>query len=142
MGTGTLVVLDTNVLVSAFGWEGPERDVYRLCRRGELETVTSRPLLEELERVLGYPKFGLDHEEVEAVLADVKSVAGLVEPERAVRAVSEDPADDRVLECAVTSGADYIVSGDQHLLTLDAYEGVSVVRASELLDRLGASDTQ
>lgn len=101
----------------------------------------SRPLLDELERVLGYPKFDLDHAEVEAVLADVRSVAGLVEPDRAVRVVREDPADDRVLECAVDSRANVIVSGDQHLLALDAYEGVSVVSASEFLDRLGPSDS-
>lgn len=133
MGAVPLVVLDTSVLVSAFGWKGPERSVYRLCWEAELQMVTSAALLAELEQVLGYPKFNLEPAEIEAVLADVRSTAVLVAPDRSVRAVPDDPADDRVLECALEAGADWIVSGDRHLLDLDSFEGIPVVRAPELL---------
>lgn len=133
MGAVPLVVLDTSVLVSAFGWEGPERSVYRLCREAELQMITSAALLAELERVLGYPKFDVEPSEIEAVLANIRSTAVLVEPDRDVRAVPGDPADDRVLECALAAGADWIVSGDRHLLDLDSFEGIPVVRAPELL---------
>lgn len=133
MGPIPLVVLDTNVLVSAFGWEGPEREVYRLCGTGDLHLAVSDDLLAELRRVLGYPKFGLDRSEIEAVLWDVRLTGRMIDPDRDIQAIPDDPTDDRVLECALATQADWIVSGDRHLLDLDTFEGIPVVRAPELL---------
>ena len=58
MGAPEVVVLDTNVLVSALGWKGPEHRIYLACREGDLLMATSHALLVELGRVLLYPKFG------------------------------------------------------------------------------------
>jgi predicted nucleic acid-binding protein len=41
--------------------------------------------------------------------------------------IGEDPADDRILECAVAAGADYVVSGDNDLLRLGQYDGMPVI---------------
>ncbi|MFQ5884505.1 MAG: putative toxin-antitoxin system toxin component, PIN family [Thermoplasmata archaeon] len=46
------VVLDTNILVSALFWEGNEREILRKCRAGDLCSITSPQILEELEHVL------------------------------------------------------------------------------------------
>lgn len=137
MGSGSVVVLDTNILVSAFGWEGPERRVYRLARDGPLRAATSPELLAELARVLSYPKFGLDSAEIDAITREVKSASTVVAPARKIEAVPADPPDDRVLECAVAADAEWIVSGDQHLLTLESFEDISIVRAVTLLEQLG-----
>lgn len=69
MGSPRIIVLDTNVLVSALGWLGPEHEIYQLCRERQLQAATSPELLEELQRVLHYPKFGLAEEEVECFVA-------------------------------------------------------------------------
>ncbi len=50
-----------------------------------------------------------------------------------------DEPDNRVLEAAVAGKADYIVSGDKHLLDLDQFEGVKIRKAAQLLDSLGAN---
>jgi putative PIN family toxin of toxin-antitoxin system len=69
LGSPRIIVLDTNVLVSALGWLGPEHEIYQLCRERQLQAATSPELLEELQRVLHYPKFGLAEEEVECFVA-------------------------------------------------------------------------
>lgn len=53
--------------------------------------------------------------------------------QRGVRAVADDPDDDKVIECALAGEAAYIVSGDRHLLDLKEYEGIVIVRANEFL---------
>lgn len=137
MGSRSVVVLDTNVLVSAFGWEGPERRLYRLARDGSLRAASSPELLTELERVLSYPKFGLNTAEIDAITREVNSTSSVVAPNRKIQAVPEDPSDDRVLECAVAADAEWIVSGDQHLLALESFEGIPIVGTATLLERLG-----
>ncbi len=136
MGPAPLLVCDTNVLVSAIGWRGPEREVYLRVRSGALRLATSPALLDELERVLGYPKFGLEDLEVTAFVDDVISQADTVIPRRVPRVIEEDPADDQVLACASAARPDWIVSGDSHLLALGTYEGIPIVTARQLLDQL------
>ena len=60
-------------------------------------------------------------------------VAQIVEPEEALSVIVEDPDDNRVLECAVKSQADVIVSGDRHLLRLANYQGISIVTVRHFL---------
>ena len=124
MGSKAIVVLDTNILVSALGWPGAERRVYAHCRAGNLQMVTSPSLLKELGRVLRYPKFRLAEEEISAFERDVRAHARLLHPQRRLQVVVEDPDDDRVLECAVTGAAAWIITGDPHLLALGTYEEI------------------
>jgi predicted nucleic acid-binding protein len=75
-------VLDTNILMSALGWRGPERLVYERCGAGVMELVTSPELLDELERVLRYPTFLFTESEIRSFLRDVTVIARLVHPRR------------------------------------------------------------
>ena len=47
--------------------------------------------------------------------------------------IGDDPEDNRVLECAVTGGASFIISGDKHLLELKEYQGIVVLSPSAFL---------
>ena len=58
-------------------------------------------------------------------------MAELVTPEMDLEAVEDDPDDDKILECAVAGNADYIVSGDSHLLDIEEYRGVEIVSPDE-----------
>ncbi len=133
-----IVVLDTNVLVSAFGWNGPERRVYERCRAGELRQSISPDLLLELERVLHYPKLQFTESEIRACLRDLVAHANLVVPVHRIDVIEQDPGDNRVLECAVESGAKWIVSGDYHLLELHDFTGIQILSAAAALQLLGA----
>jgi len=62
----------------------------------------------------------------------ISRAAAIVRPSRKV-AVLEDAPDNRILECAVTAGADLIVTGDHHLLKLREFEGIPIVRLADFL---------
>jgi uncharacterized protein len=120
------VVADTNVLVSALIFPGgPPETFYRLALEGRIDLVTSRPLLTELGRVLT-EKFGWQPEQAEQAVAQVIRLAELVDPDEAISEIRADPADNRVLEAATAGNAAAIVSGDQHLLALGAWRGISI----------------
>lgn len=125
------------MLVSALGWDGPERRVYELVRQGRLELGTSLPLLDELRRVLRYPKLELGARERRTFVRDVRAHGRLVSPNRGVDLVEVDPADNRVLECAVAARVDWIVSGDRDLLEFESFEDIPIVTAAQLLRILG-----
>jgi len=109
---------------------------------GKLQLITSRQLLEELERVLAYRRLapvlqqtGLSASE----LADaVARAANVVRPTSTLM-VARDDADNRVLEAAVSGAAEVIVSGDDDLLSLGTIEGIEIMSAADAVVRLGLS---
>jgi putative PIN family toxin of toxin-antitoxin system len=130
-------VLDTNVLISAYVFPGGKPEaVYRLALEGQLEIGTSRALLAEFGRVLA-DKFDWIPDRVEAAVVQVAQIASMVEPTEAVKVVTADPADDRVLEAAHAFAADVIVSGDAHLLDIGSWSGIEIVSPAELIARWG-----
>jgi predicted nucleic acid-binding protein len=60
-----------------------------------------------------------------------------VNPSFVLDAVPDDPDDNRVLECAVEGKADFIVSGDRHLLRLGSYEAIEIVTVRQFLETTG-----
>lgn len=131
------VVLDANVWVSALLWGGKPAEVVRAAEDGKVCIVTSEEIIGEISQVLNYPKLrkvyqdaGLRHENlIEAVLKVVK----FVKVTEKVNVVVEHPADDKFIECALAAGADYIVSGDKHLLKIGGYKKTRVLSVSEFL---------
>lgn len=132
------VVLDTNILISAFVFPGgaPE-GVYRSALEGGLVLVTSPALLAEFGRVLP-PKFGWEPARAREAVAHVARNTTVVRPTMTLHVVGDDPSDDRVLEAAAAGKADAIVSGDRHLLRLRTWEGIEILRPAAL-ERLGAA---
>jgi putative PIN family toxin of toxin-antitoxin system len=123
-------VLDTNVIVSGLGWPGAPATILDAALDGRLVLVTSPPLLAELRRVLGYPKLAKVIDEG-ARLADLIATSSAVVLPSRVFAVVSDESDNRILEAAVEGAADYIVSGDNHLLRLGSFQGVPVMAPAE-----------
>ncbi len=128
------VVVDTNVLVSALIGRGkPRRLVLKLLEKHSM--VLSRPMLAELADVLSREKF----REVRSSQVD-KFLAGLVHKSMIVtmrprfKVVAADPNDDIVLNTAYSGKADYIVTGDKHLLALKEFKGVEIVKVIQMLE--------
>ncbi len=130
-------VLDANVWVSALLWGGKPAAIVRAAEEGKVDIIVSEAIVGEISQVLAYPKLakiyqaeGLRREElIEAVLRVVK----FVEVTRKVNVVLEHPADDKFVECALAAGADYIVSGDRHLLNVGSHRKTRIVSVSEFL---------
>jgi putative PIN family toxin of toxin-antitoxin system len=129
------VVFDTNVYISAYAFGGVPGQLMRAAITGTFELVTSPALLAEVARVLT-DKLDFDREYVEAVVRQIARVALVVRPEARLSVIADEP-DNRVLEYAVESRAELIVSGDHHLLSLGEYEGARVAGIAEAISALG-----
>lgn len=129
----TKVFLDTNILISALGWQGNPKLIFEKCLSGELELVTSSHQIEELQRVMDYPKFKFTSEQKDTFVSLILKIATIVEITGKVKMVKEDPDDDAMLETAVIGNVAYIVSGDPHLLALKEFASVKILTATEFL---------
>ncbi|MGH2558507.1 MAG: putative toxin-antitoxin system toxin component, PIN family [Thermomicrobiales bacterium] len=126
------VVLDTNVIVSAYiAPSGPPAIILRLAEARAYDLVASRAILSEYERVLGYPHVRSLHRktdvEISTIVGRLAKVAERITPTERIAVIEEDPDDDKFIECAVEAGADYIVSGNKHLLKLGAFRGIQIL---------------
>ncbi len=130
------VVFDTNVWISGISFEGEVRRLLRFALEGRVTVVVSLPLLQELDRVLTGKKFGYVPSSAATILYEIQSFAILVYPEKKIDVIKEDPADNRVLECAREGRADLIVSGDNHLLKLKEWQGISILSPKQFLEKL------
>ncbi len=136
------VVLDTNVFVSSpLVRSGLPAQVLEGWRERRYLLVTCPAIVAEIRAVLGYPrirrKYGVTDEDVEELVALLEREALVVPGEAEVGTViPEDPADERVLACAVEAEADCIVSGDQHLLALGEYRGIPILTVRAFLESL------
>jgi putative PIN family toxin of toxin-antitoxin system len=130
------IVLDTNVLISAILFGGKPRQILEKAIRGEIQLCISEPILEEFRGVLRRSKFDYSPEMIQIILTELTGIAHLVNPSRAIEVVSEDPADNRILECAVEAKASYIVTGDSHLLKLSRYGSIEIGNAVASLKKL------
>jgi putative PIN family toxin of toxin-antitoxin system len=137
------VVFDTNVFVSSLlVKEGRPARVLDAWRDQQYLLVISPAIIAEIQTTLNYPrirrKYAITDEEVEGLRSLLEQDALLVPGDAQVTgAIPEDPADERVLACAVEAGADFIVSGDRHLLNLETYQGIPILTIRTFLERLG-----
>ena len=132
----TKVVLDTNVLISAIVYGGNPRIILEAALAGSIELCISEAIIGEVQAVLGRPQFGLSAQFVHNTVAELASLSRWVTPETHFDLIKEDPTDNLVLDCAVTAEADYLVSGDGHLLHLGACGKVRIVNPQEFVQIL------
>jgi uncharacterized protein len=144
-GTGmTKAVLDSSVLVSAFLTpRGVSASVVRaakagafvLCLSWEIIEETHRSLQEKTKRIRRY--YTYPDERIARFGHDLVGAARLVTDLPELRVVPLDPKDDVIVATAVKAGADYLVTGDRHLLTLGEHEGIGIVTPRQFLDLMG-----
>jgi putative PIN family toxin of toxin-antitoxin system len=128
------VVLDANVLLAGFATHGLcEALVVVVLESHHL--ILSEHLLGEVRRHLT-GKFRVPEARSAAIDAFLRSQAELVEPAAVPRKACRDPDDLPVLGTALAGQAGLLVTGDQDLLTLDAYAGVPIVRPRTAYERL------
>jgi putative PIN family toxin of toxin-antitoxin system len=96
----TRVVLDTNVYISAFMFDGLPGSLLDLAFLRAFTLIISPALLHEFDEKLR-AKFGMSPEDADFLRARLQNVAQVVEPRETLSVIAEDPDDNRVLECAV-----------------------------------------
>ena len=127
------IVLDTNVLISSL-WGNKPYQVIQLWEKGEILLLLSQPILDEYFRVLN--RFSISEEDLDHlyVLFSNSEKTLFLHPKIKIHQILEDPPDDRFLECAVEGQADFIISGNKHLLNLKIFQGIPIVNPSQFLN--------
>jgi putative PIN family toxin of toxin-antitoxin system len=92
--------------------------------------------LDEFQEVIRREKFGLSSDLVVEIVALVTEIAEIIVPRSNLDIISDDPSDNKFIECAIDGRADYIISGDKHLLDHDTYRGVQILRAKDFLSKV------
>jgi putative PIN family toxin of toxin-antitoxin system len=130
-------VIDTNVLVSALiAPAGNEALTVLAIRQNWVKPYYSAEILEEYAGVLARRKFRFPAEEIDALIALVRSRGEQVYATGPTRgAGSPDPGDEKFLACAQAAGVEYIVTGNKRDF-LDTGVGIEIVNAGELLDKI------
>jgi putative PIN family toxin of toxin-antitoxin system len=133
-------VIDTNLIISALlKPTGTVGAVLGRLREGEYEIVLSEPLLAELVDVLNRPrikdKYGIDPEDIEIVLALLLLRGISVEPVERID-VCRIPKDNVILEAAVATEMDVVVTGDEVLPVLNPFRSIPIVRPADFLTML------
>ena len=128
-----ITVLDTNVIISAVLSDKLCRAILHKVFDKEIVGVTSLVLIDELNRVL-QQKFHLGKEVEESLNSQIKESFIIETPLQTISIVS-DETDNRVVEAAISGNADYIISGDKHLLDLKKYQKILIVTPAEFLEK-------
>lgn len=130
------VTPDTNILVSATIARGNEFEIIKSAYESRITLVLSPVILQEFMEVLQRPKFRLSSDEIAEAVKRIMSLSFLVIPAAFAPVILTDPDDDMVLATAIAGAADYIVSGDSHLLSLQSYRGIKIVTSKQFLGLL------
>jgi putative PIN family toxin of toxin-antitoxin system len=131
-------VIDTNIFVSGvISPKGSPRKILNLARNEVFEVVTSMSINHEILNVLHrdyiYSKYNLTEEIIDDIAAFLYEGTLLTEDQFAISKVRRDPEDNKFVACALEGEADYVVSGDDHLLSLKHYRGIQIVNVHGFL---------
>jgi len=132
------VVLDTNVLVSALIKTGKPRElVLKIAERGA-QLILSREILGEFIEITDDSRIRryIHGDDRIAFLRAIGSIASIVKIKSKFKVVKEDPSDDVVLRTAHDGKAEYVVSGDRHLLSLKKFGKIRIVTVAQMLGLL------
>jgi putative PIN family toxin of toxin-antitoxin system len=134
------IVLDTNQWVSALICpQGRPAQIVQAWRHGKVEIALSPGILNELFNVLRRPriknKYHLTDTDIADFLQLLKQYTCIVQGESNIN-ITKDPDDNIIIACAVAAGADYIISGDHHLVEILEYQGIRIIHAATFLQML------
>ncbi|MDR2693162.1 MAG: putative toxin-antitoxin system toxin component, PIN family [Chitinispirillales bacterium] len=130
------LVLDANVLISAYFWRGNPHTVFNRIIDGLDSLFITDEIVDEIGCVIRKPRFHATIEQINGFMAGVLELGQkiAVSPHDRVIGVCRDPDDEKYIECAVTGKVDYIISGDRDLLDIKRYNDVRIISAREYLD--------
>lgn len=130
--TKVKVVLDTNIYLSGIIFGGNSRHILDLVIEKRIAVFISPVILLEISQKLER-KFGWNKEQVITAIKIVSKTAFLVYPNQKLHVVKADKNDNKIIEAAVESGANFIITGDKHLLQIKKYQEIKIISPSQFL---------
>lgn len=126
------VTPDSNVFISALLWDGKPERVLEMGLAGEVRLFISDAIMEETLGVLE-EKFQLSPSKLRRAKEYITRCTVRVVPKIRLDVVSSDPDDNRIVECAVHSRSEAIITNDNDLLRMKEYQGIRMVKVLDFL---------
>jgi putative PIN family toxin of toxin-antitoxin system len=128
------VVIDTNIIVSGIiQKKGYPYNVVKSWENGNIILITSLKLIDEVKKVFFYPKikekFKLEYSEINHVVQNLLKYSVTITNLPVINFIKTDPSDNIILSTAEEGKANFIITGDSHLLTLKNYKGIEIITA-------------
>ncbi|WP_090189051.1 MULTISPECIES: putative toxin-antitoxin system toxin component, PIN family [unclassified Duganella] len=134
------LVLDTNVVVSAFVAQGAPHHLLQMAARNHIAICASVELLSELKVVLGRKRIVSRLQRMQRhpdeVMRKYTAISSIVRAPPPYPHIARDPKDDMVLACALAAKATAIVTGDNDLLVIQQYQGMQILRPRQALQKV------
>jgi putative PIN family toxin of toxin-antitoxin system len=135
------VVLDTNVIISGFIFAGSKpAGILDLLVSADITNFISTHIIEETRNIL-LRKFSWTENEAATACLWLKAFSEVVNPKVRLSIVSQDDPDNRILECALEAKADFIITGDRHLLNLRTHQDIRILAPAAFLDLFNEQST-
>ena len=129
------VVFDTNIFISAFVIPGSKaEEAYLHALKGDFDLYSSVAILTETAQKLR-EKFAWPENQIVRLLKYISKVATVIKTQSQLHILPDEP-DNRILECAAEAKADFIVTGDKHLLSLKHFQNIKIISLSNFLEIL------
>ena len=130
------VVFDTNIIISAAISSGPCSKLMQEVEKGKFTLYISEDILLETERTLRKLDTGLSSRQIRIYLRKIKNIAIMINSPQILKVVKDDPDDDKILGCAVAAKAEYLITGDRHLLDIKRYKQIKIVGVKEFIETI------
>ena len=134
------LVIDTNIFISSFFWGGNPRIIMIRIIDGKDTLFVSNEILREIFFVMTRPKFNVSHRQINLFVDSIEEVACHVTSLGVIQGICRDSDDDKILECAVLGNVDFMISGDNDLLSLKEFRGIPIMTASEYIEKVENSN--
>lgn len=111
------VVIDTNCLVQMISFHSPYRPIWNAFLAGKFQLCISNEILEEYQEIIEQQTTSRIAENVTLLILNRKNVT-FVDPHFRLGLITEDPDDNKFVDCAFAANAEYLVSDDKHFKIL------------------------
>ena len=134
MGQREKVVIDTNIIVSGFGWDCKPEVILKLVENRLILSYITHEIFQEISKVIKYPKLKFSKQIQSGIIEFLINNSISVVPKSTYKIIINDPDDDKFIDCAVEANADYIITGNKHLLDLKNFGKIKIIKPDMFLE--------
>lgn len=128
------VVLDTNVIISGLLWKKSTKALFDLADRKKIKICLTSNIISEIIRVLNYPHIKKQLDSSKITTSEIINYLFQISeifPDINIEADLQDSSDKMFLEACVVSQSKYLVTGDKHLLSLEKFRNIKILKPKD-----------
>ena len=128
------IVLDTNCLLASLSKKGAYFNVWKSLQQGKYTLCVSNEILEEYEEILAQNTNSVIASNVIQTLLNAPTVEQ-IETFYRFNLITQDPDDNKFVDCAFAANAEYLVSNDNHFKVLNhtPFPQLNLVKLADFL---------